>query len=66
MLIVNSRERELQGLHAEDGDWRAALELLAAVEPNGRTRQAVSSASVSTFIRRARFPPMILRTRSSG
>jgi uncharacterized protein (DUF58 family) len=37
VLIVNSRERETHGLRAGDGDWRAALEVLAAVEPNGRT-----------------------------
>lgn len=37
VLVVNSLGRETQGLRADDGDWRAALELLAAAEPNGRT-----------------------------
>ena len=39
-LVVNSRERETQRLHADAGDWRRALELLAAAEPTGTTPAA--------------------------
>jgi uncharacterized protein (DUF58 family) len=34
-LVVNSAGRETFGLHGDDGDWRRALEALAAAEPNG-------------------------------
>ena len=34
-LIVNGRARLYQQVHSFDGDWSAALELLAAVEPDG-------------------------------
>jgi uncharacterized protein (DUF58 family) len=33
VLIVNSPRREQQRIQSADGDWRAALDLLAAVEP---------------------------------
>jgi uncharacterized protein (DUF58 family) len=36
VLVVNAATRESQSLHAEDGDWRRALELLAAAEPTGQ------------------------------
>ena len=36
-LAVNSARRDYQAVHSFDGDWRAALELLAAVEPDGHT-----------------------------
>ena len=39
-LIVNARSREYQRVHSFDGDWALALELLAAVEPNGVTPAA--------------------------
>jgi uncharacterized protein (DUF58 family) len=32
-LVVNSLRREQQRVHSADGDWRQALDLLAAVEP---------------------------------
>src|SRR5207247_955889 len=35
VLVVNSRRREYQHVHSAAGDWRRALELLAAVEPTG-------------------------------
>ena len=35
-LIVNSHGRAYQRVHSFDGDWHRALELLAAVEPDGR------------------------------
>ena len=37
VLVVNGAERASQPVHGEDADWRRALELLAAVEPDGRT-----------------------------
>src|SRR5437764_8413337 len=37
VLVVNSAAGEAQRVHSSDGDWRRALELLAAVEPTGRT-----------------------------
>jgi uncharacterized protein (DUF58 family) len=36
VLVVNSAAPEAQRVHSSDGDWRRALELLAAVEPTGR------------------------------
>jgi uncharacterized protein (DUF58 family) len=36
-LVVNSRSRTYQRVHSLDGDWQRALELLAAIEPDGRT-----------------------------
>ncbi|MDX6513764.1 MAG: hypothetical protein QOE36_3268 [Gaiellaceae bacterium] len=41
VLIVNSALRETQRVHSDDGDWRAALELLAAAEATS-TRPAAS------------------------
>jgi uncharacterized protein (DUF58 family) len=35
VLVVNGAERATQAVHAEDADWRRALELLAAVQPDG-------------------------------
>ena len=35
VLIVNSALREVQPVHSLDGDWRLALEVLAAAEPTG-------------------------------
>jgi uncharacterized protein (DUF58 family) len=34
-LVVSSRARTYQRVHSLDGDWKRALELLAAVEPDG-------------------------------
>src|SRR6266540_1300336 len=36
VLVVSSAAPEAQRVHSSDGDWRRALELLAAVEPTGR------------------------------
>jgi uncharacterized protein (DUF58 family) len=36
-LVVNSALSEAQRVHSSDGDWRRALELLASVEPTGRS-----------------------------
>jgi uncharacterized protein (DUF58 family) len=33
LLVVNSPQREQQRIQSAEGDWRSALELLAAVEP---------------------------------
>jgi uncharacterized protein (DUF58 family) len=35
VLVVNSAAGETRQVHSEEGDWRLALELLAAVEPTG-------------------------------
>jgi len=40
VLLVNSERRETQHVHSPAADWRRALELLAAVEPTGRTSAA--------------------------
>jgi uncharacterized protein (DUF58 family) len=40
VLVVNSERREVQHVHSPAADWRRALELLAAVEPNGNTPAA--------------------------
>jgi uncharacterized protein (DUF58 family) len=34
-LVLNSRTRPYQRIHSLDGDWHRALELLAAIEPDG-------------------------------
>ena len=39
-LIVNTRDRAYQRVHSFDGDWKRALELLAAVEPDGHAGAA--------------------------
>jgi uncharacterized protein (DUF58 family) len=36
VLVVNSERRDVQQVHSVAADWRRALELLAAAEPNGR------------------------------
>ena len=36
-LVVNSAGRETVGVRDDEGDWRRALETLAAVQPDGRT-----------------------------
>jgi uncharacterized protein (DUF58 family) len=36
VLVVNSDTRHVQHVHSAAADWRRALELLAAAEPNGR------------------------------
>jgi uncharacterized protein (DUF58 family) len=39
-LVVNSALRESRSVHTDAGDWRLALEVLAAAEPTGRTPAA--------------------------
>ena len=43
-LIVNSADRTYQRVHSFDGDWHRALEVLAAVEPDGPTPVAAMLA----------------------
>jgi uncharacterized protein (DUF58 family) len=43
-LIVNSAARTYQRVHSFDGDWHRALEVLAAVEPDGPTPVAAMLA----------------------
>src|SRR5436190_7886854 len=40
VLVVNSERREVQQVHSAAADWRRALELLAAIEPTGRSTVA--------------------------
>jgi uncharacterized protein (DUF58 family) len=40
VLVVNSERRDVQQVHSPAADWRRALELLAAVEPTGRSTVA--------------------------
>jgi uncharacterized protein (DUF58 family) len=40
VLVVNSERRDVQQVHSAAADWRRALELLAAVEPTGRSTVA--------------------------
>jgi uncharacterized protein (DUF58 family) len=37
VLVIASDRRQMQQVHSPAGDWRRALELLAAVEPTGRS-----------------------------
>jgi hypothetical protein len=43
-LIVNCASRAYQRVHSFDGDWTRALEMLAAVEPDGPTPLAAMLA----------------------
>jgi uncharacterized protein (DUF58 family) len=52
-LVVNSAGRETLGLHGDDGDWRRALEALAAAEPNGRVPAAALLAEDASPAARA-------------
>ena len=53
VLVVNGAERAAQAVHGEDADWRRALELLAAVEPNGRTPPSALLAEDASAAARA-------------
>ena len=53
VLVLNAVERELQRLRSADGDWRRALELLAAVEPTGTTPAAALLAQDGNAASRA-------------
>jgi uncharacterized protein (DUF58 family) len=53
VLVVNSASRESQALHAEDGDWRRAFELLAAAEPTGHAPAAALLAEGASPAARA-------------
>ena len=46
-LIVNCAARSYQRVHSFDGDWMRALEILAAVEPDGPTQLAAMLADES-------------------
>ena len=52
-LVVNAREPATQLVHSDAGDWRRALELLAAVEPDGRTSPAALLAGDASPAARA-------------
>lgn len=53
VLIVNSALREVQRVRALAGDWRSALELLAAAEPTATTPVAALLAEEATPAARA-------------
>ena len=52
-LVVNSRARTYQRVHSLDGDWQRALELLAAIEPDGHTPASTFLADESSAAARA-------------
>lgn len=52
-LVVNSAGRETLGLHGDDGDWRRALDALAAAEPNGTVPAAALLGEDATPAARA-------------
>jgi uncharacterized protein (DUF58 family) len=45
VLVVNAERRAVQQIHSPGGDWQRALELLAAVEPTGRSPLAAILAA---------------------
>jgi uncharacterized protein (DUF58 family) len=53
VLAVSSALREVQQVHSDAGEWRRALELLAAVEPTGRVPLAGFLAGESNAAARA-------------
>jgi hypothetical protein len=52
-LIVNCASRAYQRVHSFDGDWLRALEMLAAVEPDGPTPSPRCSPDEAGPARRA-------------
>jgi uncharacterized protein (DUF58 family) len=46
-LVINSQSRPYQRVHSLDGDWQRALELLAAIEPDGLVPAATLLADES-------------------
>ena len=54
-LVVNAARREFQRVHSADGDWRAALELLAAVlaEEAGSAARALELVVVTASLQSA-------------
>ena len=53
VLVVNDGERVVQHVRSPAADWRRALELLAAVEPNGRAPLASLLAEEASAAARA-------------
>jgi uncharacterized protein (DUF58 family) len=53
VLLVNGREQLVQHVRSPAADWRRALELLAAVEPNGRAPLASLLAEEASAAARA-------------
>lgn len=52
-LLVNGADRLYQRVHSYDGEWSAALEILAAVEPDGTTPLATVLADEANAAMRA-------------
>lgn len=53
VLVVNSTQREVQRVHSYDGDWRRALDVLAAVEPTATASASALLAEESGAAARA-------------
>ena len=53
VLVVNSAHAELQGIRSAEGDWRQALDLLAAVEPEPGPPLAAVLADQSSAVARS-------------
>src|SRR5919201_5523964 len=58
-LIINSATRPYQRVHSFDGEWLRALELLAAVEPDGPTPVAAMLADEAGAPRPAPERPVV-------
>jgi len=53
VLVVNGAHAELQGIRSAEGDWRQALDLLAAVEPEPGPPLAAVLADQSSAVARS-------------
>jgi uncharacterized protein (DUF58 family) len=53
VLVVNGAHAELQGIRSAQGDWRQALDLLAAVEPESGPPLAAVLADQSSAVARS-------------
>jgi uncharacterized protein (DUF58 family) len=53
LLVINGAQREHQGVRSAEGDWRAALDLLAAAEPEPGPPLAAVLADESSSVGRA-------------
>jgi hypothetical protein len=53
VLVVNGAHAELQGVRSAEGDWRQALDLLAAVEPEPGPPLAAVLADQSSAVARS-------------
>ena len=54
VLVINGAQRTTQRVHSFETDWRAAYDLLAAAEPDGRTPASALLAEDASAASRAR------------